>query len=129
MQVALFEPEPPPLPDLADADLILANSSAGKDSQAMLHHVVQLADAAGVRDRVQVVHCDLGDVEWPGTRDLAAAQAAVTTSGHRLVSIIEDSFCRGACGNCQATAPSRPPRRLARRVHTRLLMLLDIAAR
>ncbi|MGW4049134.1 phosphoadenosine phosphosulfate reductase domain-containing protein [Streptomyces sp. NPDC004721] len=75
MQTALFETPPPPTPDLADADLILANSSAGKDSQAMLHHLVQLADVAGVLDRLQVVHCDLGDVEWPGTVELAAAQA------------------------------------------------------
>ncbi|WP_405526827.1 phosphoadenosine phosphosulfate reductase family protein [Streptomyces canus] len=50
-------------------------TSAGKDSQAMLHHLVQLADVAGALDRLQVVHCDLGDVEWPGTRELAAAQA------------------------------------------------------
>ncbi len=41
----------------------------------MLHHLVQLADVASVMDRVQVVHCDLGDVEWPGTVELAAAQA------------------------------------------------------
>ncbi|MFD7769885.1 hypothetical protein [Streptomyces sp. NPDC059787] len=75
MQTSLFEAPPPPVPDLARADLLLANSSAGKDSQAMLHHLVQLADAAGVLDRMHVVHCDLGDVEWPGTRDLAAAQA------------------------------------------------------
>lgn len=75
-QLSLFDPQPPPVPDLAAADLIMANSSAGKDSQAMLHHVVHLASAAGVLDRVHVVHCDLGDVEWKGTRELAAAQAA-----------------------------------------------------
>ncbi|WP_324787153.1 phosphoadenosine phosphosulfate reductase family protein [Streptomyces sp. H51] len=75
LQMELFTPEPPPLPDLAETDLLIANSSAGKDSQAMLHHLVQLADMAGVLDRVHVVHCDLGDVEWPGTRELAEAQA------------------------------------------------------
>lgn len=64
-------------PDLASYDVILINSSAGKDSQAMLTHVVELADAAGVsRDRIVVVHADLGRVEWSGTRELAEEQAA-----------------------------------------------------
>lgn len=62
-------------PDLATYDIILVNSSAGKDSQAMLDVVIELATAAGVRDRVQVVHADLGRVEWAGTRDLAEVQA------------------------------------------------------
>lgn len=64
-------------PDLSSYDVILVNSSAGKDSQAMLTHVVGLADAAGVeRGRIVVVHADLGRVEWAGTRELAAEQAA-----------------------------------------------------
>lgn len=61
---------------LADWDIILVNSSAGKDSQAMLDYIVERADAEGVRDRVTVVHCDLGRVEWRGTKELAAEQAA-----------------------------------------------------
>ena len=65
-----------PVPDLTGFDLILANSSGGKDSQAMLTHLVDLADQAGARARLVVVHADLGRVEWDGTRDLAAAQAA-----------------------------------------------------
>jgi len=60
---------------LRSYDIILVNSSAGKDSQAMLTHIVGLADAAGVRDRLVVVHCDLGRVEWKGTRELAEEQA------------------------------------------------------
>lgn len=64
-------------PDLHAFDVILVNSSAGKDSQAMLTHLVALADAQGVsRDRLLVVHADLGRVEWAGTADLAAEQAA-----------------------------------------------------
>jgi len=63
-------------PDLKSYDVILVNSSAGKDSQAMLDYVVALATAAGVRDRVSVVHCDLGRVEWKGTLELAERQAA-----------------------------------------------------
>lgn len=63
-------------PNLSAYDVILVNSSAGKDSQAMLDLIAELATAAGVRDRVVVVHADLGRVEWQGTRDLAERQAA-----------------------------------------------------
>ena len=69
-------PAGPVAVDVASYDLILVNSSAGKDSQAMLDVVAELAAAAGVSDRVVVVHCDLGRVEWPGTRELAERQAA-----------------------------------------------------
>lgn len=59
-------------PDLASYDFIVINSSAGKDSQAMLDVVAREARLAGVPDeRIVVVHCDLGRVEWPGTRELA----------------------------------------------------------
>lgn len=61
--------------DLATFDVLLVNSSAGKDSQAMLDYIVELATAAGVRDRIVVVHADLGQVEWAGTRELAEEQA------------------------------------------------------
>lgn len=64
-------------PDLTAFDYIVINSSAGKDSQAMLDYLVEIADAAGVaRDRLIVVHADLGRVEWAGTRELAEEQAA-----------------------------------------------------
>ena len=61
--------------DLGAYDAVLVNSSAGKDSQAMLDVVAELAAAQGVRERVTVVHADLGRVEWPGTRELAERQA------------------------------------------------------
>lgn len=60
---------------LSSYDLILVNSSAGKDSQAMLDYVVELADKEGVRDRILVGHADLGRVEWKGTPELAERQA------------------------------------------------------
>lgn len=63
------------VPDVTDYDVLLVNSSGGKDSQAMLDYVVELADAAGVRDRIIVLHNDLGRAEWPGTADLAREQA------------------------------------------------------
>jgi 3'-phosphoadenosine 5'-phosphosulfate sulfotransferase (PAPS reductase)/FAD synthetase len=66
----------PLLPDLTHYHWIVANSSAGKDSQAMLDYVVEQCDRAGVpRGRLVVAHADLGRVEWPGTRALAEEQA------------------------------------------------------
>ncbi|WP_064741907.1 phosphoadenosine phosphosulfate reductase domain-containing protein [Hamadaea tsunoensis] len=64
------------LPDLTGYDWIIVNSSGGKDSQALLHAVYLAARAAGMLDRVVVLHCDLGEVEWQGTRHLARRQAA-----------------------------------------------------
>ena len=64
-------------PNLTEWDIILLNSSGGKDSQTMIREVVRQADAAGVsRDRLVVVHADLGRVEWKGTKELAQEQAA-----------------------------------------------------
>lgn len=73
------------VPDLAGYDVILVNTSAGKDSQAMLWHVVRLAEQAGVRDRVVAVHADLGRVEWQGTRELAERQCALLGIPLRVV--------------------------------------------
>jgi 3'-phosphoadenosine 5'-phosphosulfate sulfotransferase (PAPS reductase)/FAD synthetase len=64
------------VPDLTDYDVLLVNSSAGKDSQASLDVVVEMARAAGVTDRIVVVHADLGEAEWPGVPELAAEHAA-----------------------------------------------------
>lgn len=62
--------------DLGSYDLIVINTSAGKDSQAMLTHLMHLAEEQGVsRDKFLAVHCDLGRVEWEGTRELAEEQA------------------------------------------------------
>jgi 3'-phosphoadenosine 5'-phosphosulfate sulfotransferase (PAPS reductase)/FAD synthetase len=64
------------IPDLTDYHWIVLNSSAGKDSQAMLDYVVEYVDQIGVpRERLIVAHADLGRVEWPGTRELAQEQA------------------------------------------------------
>lgn len=63
-------------PSFTEYDVILINTSAGKDSQAMMDLVVELAREAGVSERLVAVHCDLGRVEWQGTRDLAERQAA-----------------------------------------------------
>lgn len=65
------------VPLVADYDVVLVNSSAGKDSQAMLTHLVELAGEQGADlGSLLVVHADLGRVEWEGTRGLAEEQAA-----------------------------------------------------
>ncbi|MCY4580807.1 MAG: phosphoadenosine phosphosulfate reductase family protein [Chloroflexi bacterium] len=70
-----FRPE---IPTLADWDVVLLNSSGGKDSQTMIRQVVQVADDEGYpRNRLVVAHADLGRVEWKGTGDLAREQAQV----------------------------------------------------
>jgi 3'-phosphoadenosine 5'-phosphosulfate sulfotransferase (PAPS reductase)/FAD synthetase len=60
---------------LTDYDVILVNSSGGKDSQTLLDQVATQAAAEGVTDRLTVLHCALGHVEWPGTAELARKQA------------------------------------------------------
>jgi len=64
------------VPRLADYDLILLNTSGGKDSQAMIDRVARLASEAGLSERLVAVHADLGRVEWPGTAELAEEQVA-----------------------------------------------------
>lgn len=63
-------------PDLRCYDIILVNSSAGKDSQASLDVVVAAARQAQVLHRVVVVHADLGEAEWDGVPELAAEHAS-----------------------------------------------------
>jgi len=63
------------LVDLAAYDVILLNSSAGKDSMASLDVIATQAARQGVLDRVVVGHADLGRAEWAGTRELAREQA------------------------------------------------------
>lgn len=60
---------------LAGYHLIAVNTSAGKDSVAMLVTIAAQARAEGVLDRVVAIHADLGVMEWPGTRELAQQQA------------------------------------------------------
>lgn len=64
------------VPDLPSYDVILINSSGGKDSQAMLDYVVRLARARGIDDRITVAHADLGEMDWPETVAVAREQSA-----------------------------------------------------
>lgn len=57
---------------------IVINSSGGKDSVAALVAMMQMAHAQGIpRDRFVVSHQDLGDMEWPGVKELVQKQADV----------------------------------------------------
>jgi 3'-phosphoadenosine 5'-phosphosulfate sulfotransferase (PAPS reductase)/FAD synthetase len=62
--------------ELEHYDVVTVSTSAGKDSQAMLWAICQLADKQGYpRERIVAIHADLGRAEWQGTEDLARAQA------------------------------------------------------
>lgn len=61
--------------DLTSYDIIVINSSGGKDSQVMLGMIHAEAVAQNVTDRLVVVHADLGKMEWAGVRELAESQA------------------------------------------------------
>jgi 3'-phosphoadenosine 5'-phosphosulfate sulfotransferase (PAPS reductase)/FAD synthetase len=62
-------------PDLKTYDLLIINSSSGKDSQSALDVVCCAAATLGILDRVHVVHAVLEE-EWEGTVELVSAQAA-----------------------------------------------------
>src|SRR3990172_3275915 len=86
-----LDTRPPRVPgdrlmDLTAYDVILINSSAGKDSLAMLDYICEMAREQGVLNRVTVVHADLGRVEWAGTRELAERQAVAQGVPFRAVS-------------------------------------------
>ena len=66
----------PPAVDLHEWDLVILNSSGGKDSQTMLNVVAGLAAAQVFpKRRIQVIHADLGRAQWPGVVELAERQA------------------------------------------------------
>ncbi len=76
-QLALAVPRPvdPLLDQLGSFDVILVNSSAGKDSMASLDVIATEAARQGVLDRVVVGHAALRRAEWEGTEELARRQA------------------------------------------------------
>lgn len=95
------------IPDLASYDIALLNSSAGKDSMAMLSYVTGLADAAGLdRRRIVVVHADLGRAEWTGTRELAELHARMFGLRFEVVQRAEDLLDHVLTRN--ATLRARP---------------------
>jgi hypothetical protein len=61
---------------LMDYDVIVVNTSGGKDSQTSLAVVAQFCKDLAILDRVVAVHADLGRMEWEGTKEIAKEQAA-----------------------------------------------------
>lgn len=61
---------------LNNYDLIIVNSSGGKDSLVQLWEIARLVKKQNFpKDRVIVSHQDLGESEWQGTKELAEQQA------------------------------------------------------
>lgn len=61
---------------LNDYDLIILNSSGGKDSLVAIYQIyVDAINQNYPLDKIVVSHQDLGDVEWPGTKELVQKQA------------------------------------------------------
>jgi len=66
----------PPEHMLRGSHYWLLNTSGGKDSQTAMRRAVEVADQVGVdRRRLVAVHADLGMMEWPGAKELAADHA------------------------------------------------------
>lgn len=62
--------------ELKDYDVIIINSSAGKDSLCAIFEICRMADEQQFpRDKIVVSHQDLGRMEWEGTKELAKKQA------------------------------------------------------
>lgn len=74
--------------DLTAYDVIVVSTSGGKDSQVALGKTVEMARELGILDRIVAVHADLGRVEWQGTHELAAKQAAAYGIPFHIVSRI-----------------------------------------
>lgn len=63
-------------PKLSDYDYVVINTSSGKDSQCILRLVALQAEAEGYpKSKIVCAHADLGEMEWPGTVELAKEQA------------------------------------------------------
>lgn len=117
-QMSLFE-EPTmtaddPLDLLRNADLVLLNSSGGKDSQAMVSYVAGLAAQVGALDKIVVVHCD---ATWAGSSGPAPVSSPSCTRGttgcaSRSAAARRGTFCSrsrsAACGPVQAFDIARP---------------------
>lgn len=61
--------------NLKDYDLVVISTSGGKDSLAMMSHVVGMAKGQGYPlEKLHAFHADLGTMEWPGTKELVREQ-------------------------------------------------------
>ena len=76
MKLSLFDSSINDDITLSSYDIVLVNSSGGKDSQAMMDVIYHKAIEQGYPvNQIVCVHADLGRAEWQGTRELAETQA------------------------------------------------------
>lgn len=62
--------------NLKEYDIVIINSSGGKDSICALWEICRLADEKNYpKDKIVVSHQDLGRMEWAGTKELVKQQA------------------------------------------------------
>ena len=80
-------------PDLRYYDLILVNTSGGKDSAAMVAKINEMTDDPEIRGRVLAVHSDLGGAEHPQVAKVVQQHARLTDMP---VTIIEPNDPRAA---------------------------------
>ena len=77
-------------------DLIVINTSGGKDSVCAIIEVLQLTQEQGWRGPVHLSHQDLGDMEWAGVSELVWRQAShfnlPLTVSTRIKDGIQDSI-------------------------------------
>lgn len=77
------------IPELKTYDLILINTSGGKDSSVAAYKVAQLAKRAGVKDRILLAHATFKE-EWRGTVEVVHRQAEQLRLPVEVVSRGED---------------------------------------
>ena len=82
---------------IAEGALFVCNHSGGKDSQAMMIHLLATVPAK----QLVVVHATLGEFEWPGALEHAQQQAAaagvafvVAQAGKTFFEMVEQRFKR-----------------------------------
>ncbi len=80
---------------IAGGALVVVNHSGGKDSQAMLIHLLRIVP----RHQLVVMHASLGEMEWEGALELARDQAAaagvpfrVARADKSLLDMVERRF-------------------------------------
>jgi len=81
---------PPIEVDLHDYDLVIVNSSAGKDSLCSIYEVCRLAGEQNYpNNQIVVSHQDLGRMEWADTSKLAREQAGLFNLDFEIIKRID----------------------------------------
>ena len=77
---------------LQEFDLIIINSSGGKDSLVSIWEICRLADEQSFpKEKIVVSHQDLGAMEWTGTKELVNINSAELTNAPTIGSLSANS--------------------------------------